>query len=83
VTWATHDNQTGQATPLGSAEEVSGTSVSLPSSSGQYLKAEIATLHPDHPHWEAPVSVYLRQSGGEKEIVGIERQSDGILGRGR
>jgi hypothetical protein len=83
VTWATHDNQTGQATPLGSAEELTGTSISLPSSSGQYLKAEIATLHPDHPEWEAPVSVYLRQSGGNKEIVGIERQSGGILGRGR
>jgi hypothetical protein len=29
---------------------------------------------PDQPLWRLPVSVYIRQSGGRLDVVGIERE---------
>ena len=39
----------------------------------RYVVAAIRTMHPDHPLWEEPVLVTLRDRNGELDVVGIER----------
>jgi hypothetical protein len=39
----------------------------------RYAIADIQTLHPDFPHWTAPVRVSLRMRDGAVDVVGIER----------
>ena len=39
----------------------------------RYAIADIETIHPDFPHWTAPVRVSLRMRDGEVDVVGVER----------
>ena len=43
---------------------------------GVFLVAEIRSVNVEHPHWNTPIRIFLRPTGGsDYEIVGIERDS--------
>ena len=42
----------------------------------RYAVARIRTGHPEFPHWDAPVTVTLRDRSGTFEVVGVDRPSD-------
>jgi hypothetical protein len=80
VHWATFDNTTGVARPVGGAQRCAGARCALPANvtpQTEYLRAEIHTAHPAYPTWKTPVHVYLR--GGHDRawtIAGIDRLPD-------
>ena len=82
VQWSIYDNGADTTRPLGEVVEQAGTTVALPDTGAVlagrelFLKAEIHSLHEDHPMWNRSVAVYLRPSAGLFEVVGIERESD-------
>jgi hypothetical protein len=70
VHWSTYDNNHGVLTSLSNA---SGTKVpSLPSATG-YLAATIRSTANPVQSGPDPVTVYLRRSGTELQVVGIDR----------
>ena len=77
VDWATFDNSTGTATPLGSTTPTSVRRASapgpLPSTPGACVKLQIVALNPSQPSWSVPVSVYFRRAADRWTLVGVER----------
>jgi hypothetical protein len=77
VNWATYDNRTGIATPIGHADRCAAAQCRLPenmTAETQYLRAEIRTVHPEYPAWRTPVHVFLRRhQDGRWAPVGFER----------
>jgi len=83
VRFSSFDNRDGAEIDL-TEQETAEPSIAVPAAASSwgpaddfgyhYLRARIATRHPDFPHWERPVIVTLRDKGqGEIDIVGIER----------
>jgi hypothetical protein len=77
IQWFAYDNDTGSRRELSSATSLRETRSALPSppAGGELLLAEIRSSHPDFPHWRSPIGVYLRVTGTQQEIVGIDRES--------
>ena len=76
ATWATFNNGTGEASPIGSPVSSADERVLLPASipdGGQFLKGSIRAVDPPHAPWATPVNVYLRRSGGGWQLVGVDR----------
>jgi hypothetical protein len=82
VTWSLYDNRSASVRQrLGEPVSIEEGRSPLPeprrylADRDMLLVAEIRSLHPDHPHWERPVHVYLRSTGERYEVVGIERDA--------
>jgi hypothetical protein len=76
MSWTRFDNATGEAS--GSAVEVrtSDTRVAAPPAvlqNADFVTVAIRTVHPDYPHWDAPVTVTFRRAAGGWQTVGIAR----------
>ena len=70
IQWARFDNNTGEASALGSSTaDATGRSaapVPLPADPGGYIKVEIRAVQPAHASWAVPVHAYFRRDGGWK-----------------
>jgi len=82
VRWMLYDNRAAAVrAPLGTPATLTEPRAPLPeprrylNDRDLLLMAELSSLHPDHPHWERPVRVYLRSTGARYEVVGIERDT--------
>jgi hypothetical protein len=42
-------------------------------SSAAFIAVDIATEHPDYPHWRRPATAYFRRDGGGWTTVGLDR----------
>jgi len=81
IHWSRLDNLADTEEPYGTETSLDGTSATVPDQAWgsaddvgyRYAVAAISTHHPDHPLWEEPVLVTLRDRHGELDIVGIER----------
>jgi hypothetical protein len=76
LTWSRFDNASGD--PIGASEE---TRASEPMSSAparvldsaEFVSVAVRTVHPDYPHWTAPVTFYFRRAPGGWQAVGLAR----------
>jgi hypothetical protein len=81
VRWSAYDNRDGSGEAVGDLIDSSAPRVDVPAAAWgppdefgyRYAEARISTRHADFLHWQAPVSVTLRDRGGEIDIVGIVR----------
>ncbi len=80
IGWLSYNNADDTLQPLSRSAAVRTTSVALPPTDGftgqqdLYPVAEIRSQHPDFPHWNHWIRVYLRQGATGFEVVGIERE---------
>jgi hypothetical protein len=72
--WFQFDNRTSVSDPLDQPRTTDSTSIPMPKHSAEFLMVRIWTVSPEHPYWAKKVDVFIR-NGGNKEIVGIERES--------
>jgi hypothetical protein len=81
IKWSVFNNNDGSIEPLRGPLVQSATSSALPEAEYYrrhghlFLLAEIHTLSDKYPHWNKPISLYLRPKGQGYEVVGIERES--------
>ncbi len=77
LSWSLFDNRTGAREALRSAVTQSQTRSELPErprkGPDDFLLAELRSINTDFPHWDAPITVYLRPVGGGYRIVGVDR----------
>jgi hypothetical protein len=76
LSWARFDNATGTASGPPVEVRTSDTRVLAPPAilqGAEFVTVAIRTVHPDFPHWEAPVTVTFRRTAGEWQTVGIDR----------
>jgi hypothetical protein len=77
VEWSRFDNQTGEATAIGSSTATLGEQAQapagLPSSAGSFVKLQVSAVDSSEPSWAAPVDVYFRRTGEGWTLVGLER----------
>jgi hypothetical protein len=77
VKWASFDNATGTATPLGSPIVATDRRVkapaALPTMAGAIVRVEIAAVNPVEPSWAMPVDIYFRLGAKGWTLVGVER----------
>jgi hypothetical protein len=77
--WFAFDNATGRTTPLGearSSNETMSAPAALPTTSGAFVKVEIAAVGAPHESWQRPLHVYfVRRQNGWK-LIGLERLPD-------
>jgi hypothetical protein len=77
ATWATFDNITRTAQPIGAP--ITGRDLrlqapsGLPQADGSYIKVSIGAIEPPHSAWTTPVDVYFRRAAGAWQLVGVER----------
>ncbi len=75
--WFRFDNETGEATPLGSAPTVGNPTikapVALPGDPSAFVKVEVAAVNSSYPAWNNPVQVYFRRTNDGWQLVGLER----------
>jgi hypothetical protein len=75
--WASFDNATGVATPLGSPVTARGAELAapkdLPQATGSFVRVAIRAVDPPEPAWSTPVHAYFRRDGGSWTLVGFER----------
>jgi hypothetical protein len=84
ITWTSFDNLTGWESPMGTTWNSGSPSATVPydawgpkdPSGARYAVARIETAHPRFPNWRVPVTVTLRDRGGARDVVGIERPTD-------
>ena len=79
VSWSIYDNANGTSETISQPATQSETRVPLPrvvsgNAEGEFLRAEIHSLHDDHPDWDQAVQVYLRRAGAGYDVVGIGRE---------
>jgi len=70
VHWSTYDNDHGVLTPVPNA---SGTKLPPAPSATEYLAATIQCTADSGESCPAPVTVYVRRSGAEFQVIGIDR----------
>jgi hypothetical protein len=84
ATWATFDNSTGIARPLG---ETSGASAllaaprSLEGLSTAFIKVTLRAAGAPHASWERPVDAYFQRRDGRWRLIGFERLPQGNAAR--
>ena len=74
--WARFDNGTGATQPIGSpttGRERLQAPGDLPQGEGVYIKASVSAVDGPHAAWATPVDVYFRRTGGQWQLVGVER----------
>ena len=77
--WFRFDNATGESQPIsdtqGSTTTLDAPS-GLPSSSGSFVRVDIAADSDGHPTWKKPVHTYFRRGADGWKLVGLERMPD-------
>ncbi len=75
IRWATFDNTTGEATPLGEEVVTKEPAATLPRElrDARYLRAVVTSHHGQQPRWTDPVHVFFRKVSGGWQTVGLER----------
>ena len=77
ASWASFNNSTGEARPIGSpvtsAQEQVQAPSGLPGGDGSFVKVSVHAVEPLYPPWSTPVDVYFRRAGGAWRLVGVER----------
>ena len=77
VQWASVDNTTGQATPLGAptatTDRRTQAQTALPAAPGSLVRARIAAASPAQPAWAVPVDVVFRRAAAGWTLVGVDR----------
>ncbi len=81
VQWAALNNLKNEEQPVGGEIEVNEMRLAVPQGAWgpkddvtyRYAVARIRTFHPDHPHWQEPLVLTLRDQGGKYDVVGIQR----------
>lgn len=78
--WARFDNATGTRTDVGPVQLAAGPWAQAPLASidgSEYVVVDVWAVHPDHPLWMSPVSVYFRRMADGWNAVGVYRAGDG------
>ena len=82
--WASFNNSTGEARPIGAAAQSPDERVQapaeLPRGDQSFVKISLRAVEPPHAPWAAPVQVYFRRTDGAWKLVGIERDATGSSG---
>jgi hypothetical protein len=76
VAWARFNNDTGEVTPVGSANSFNGLRASAPAdvlTGSDYIVATLTGEHAEHPGWRRPTQVYFRRGAGGWTPVGLFR----------
>ena len=82
VQWHRFDNRKETQEPVGAKLTAREQRLEIPSTAfegpsdgaGHYALAEITIQSSQHPKWARPLRVYLRKSGADVSVVGIERE---------
>jgi hypothetical protein len=83
VQWFVYDNENDTTEALGEPSVQTETQVDLPrlrrahKNDQLFPMVQIHSLNEEFPHWNTPVSVYLRPNNEGYEVVGIDRISPG------
>jgi hypothetical protein len=80
VSWSRFDNIRREHEEIGSEVEITATRARAPAAvlDSQYICATLRAVHPDYPHWKAPVRVYFRRDGEDWTTVGLFREGAGL-----
>jgi hypothetical protein len=75
VRWARFDNATGATRDAMdvTASEARVTAPAQVLAGAQFVQVEIASVHPQFPSWNIPVTVHFRRDGGGWTLVGVKR----------
>jgi hypothetical protein len=75
VQWARFDNNTGEATPVGTAETTKTRSARLPAAAAgaPFVEARVSAHTTAYPAWAEPVVVRFRKDAGGWSLVGLRR----------
>ncbi len=73
--WFRFDNETQSQTKLGEPASTQNPAVPVPQVEETYLLLQLSTASSEQPNWAKSVKVFLRNSSGQLQVVGIERES--------
>ena len=73
--WFRFDNETQSQTKLGEPASTQNPAVPVPQVEETYLVVQLSTVSSEQPNWAKSVKVFLRNSSGQLQVVGIERKS--------
>lgn len=72
--WFRFDNKTQSQTKLGEPASTQNAAVPIPQVEETYLVLQLSTVSSRQPNWAKSVKVFLRNSSGQLQVVGIERK---------
>ncbi len=74
--WSSFDNATGITRPVGDETQSTTPGILVPPllHDSEFAALRISSMHPDHPEWMAPITVYFRRDASEWKTVGLERE---------
>ena len=73
--WFRFDNETQSQTKLGEQTSTQNPAVPVPQVEETYLVVQLSTVSSEQPNWAKSVKVFLRNSSGQLQVVGIERNN--------
>ncbi len=76
VQWSRFDNDRRRHEPVGAIVTSTTPLVAMPEALEEaqgYVAAAVSARHPDHPHWQRPVTLYFKREGRGWHHVGVER----------
>ena len=75
IEWATFDNASGTASPVGEARTTTELSDTAPAGAlgGEFVQLKVTGRHRDHPGWSLPCRVVFRKQTAGWKLVGVER----------
>ena len=73
--WFRFDNETQSQTKLGDPASTQNPAVPVPQVEETYLVLQVSTVSSEQPNWAKSVKVFLRDSSGQLQVVGIERNN--------
>jgi hypothetical protein len=75
VQWARFDNNTGEATPVGTTETTTTLTARLPAAAAAapFVEARVSAHTTAYAAWAEPVVVRFRKDGGGWSLVGLKR----------
>ena len=77
ASWATFDNATGEARPIGaettSARALLASPAPLPSAPGSFVRIQVSAPPPARVEWTRPVDVFFTRTPSGWRLVGLER----------
>ncbi len=73
--WFRFDNETQSQTKLGEQTSTQNPAVPVPQVEETYLVVQLSTVSSEQPNWAKSVKVFLRNSSGQLQVVGLERNN--------
>ena len=76
IRWFRFDNVRATRTPVGPIVAVKEPRAPVPTDlrcCDEFVGADVAALHPEHPEWQQPVRVYFRRLENRWKLTGLER----------